>query len=169
MSLDKTRTSLPRYIRVCLFVMGGLLLAGVPILITIPRLDGPHSRQHAHEAVAVGKLLAVIELQKKYAAAQAHKGFACELPLLKPAEGRGDAGYDTLDFLSTGTWSGYRFALDDCYVDKIGIVAHYQASAVPIERGTTDFRAFCTDETGIMRYDDSGVKAKCLASGRLLE
>jgi len=36
--------------------MGVLLLAGLLFLMVVPRLDGPHSRQHAHEAVAVGKL-----------------------------------------------------------------------------------------------------------------
>jgi hypothetical protein len=169
MSLDKTGGRLPPIIRVSFFVMGSLLLAGVLFLISVTHLDGPHSRQHAHEAVAVSKLLTVIELQSKYAAAHADKGFACELPLLKPVEQRDDADYDPLGFLTTETWSGYRFALDGCHVDKRGIVARYQASAVPIERGTTGVRAFCTDETGIMRYDDSGVKVKCLASGRLLE
>ena len=168
MSLDKTRRRLLPIFRVCFFVVGGLLLAGVLFLISVTHLDGPHSRQHAHEAVAVGKLHTVIELQSKYAAAHADKGFACELPLLKPVEQRADADYDPVGFLATGTWSGYRFALDGCQVDKGGVVAHYQASAVPIERGTTSFRAFCTDETGIVRYDNSGLKANCLASGRAL-
>ena len=168
MSLDKTRRRLVPIFRVCFFVMGVLLLAGLLSLMVVPRLDGPHSRQHAHEAVAVSKLLTVIELQSKYAAAHADKGFACELPLLKPAEQRDDADYDPFGFLATGTWAGYRFALDGCQVDKRGTVAHYQASAVPIERGTTGFRAFCTDETGIVRYDNSGLKANCLASGRAL-
>jgi hypothetical protein len=148
--------------------MGVLLLAGLLFLMVVPRLDGPHSRQHAHEAVAVSKLLTVIELQKKYAASHVETGFACELPLLKPVEQRADAHYDPFGFLTTGTWSGYRFALDGCHVDQKGVVAHYQASAVPIERGTTGFRAFCTDETGIVRYDNSGLKANCLASGRAL-
>jgi hypothetical protein len=165
---DKSRHRFRPVFRVCFFVMGGLLLAGLLFLIVVPRLDGPHSRQHAHEAVAVGKLRTVIELQSKYAAAHAETGFACELAPLKPTEQRDDADYDPTGFLTTGTWAGYRFALDGCQVDKRGVVAHYQASAVPIERGTTGFRAFCTDETGIVRYDNSGLKANCLASGRAL-
>jgi len=147
MSLDKTRRRLLPFLRVCFFVVGGLLLVGVLFLISVTNLDGPHSRQHAHEAVAVGKLRTVSELQSKYATAHADTGFACELALLKPAEQRDDADYDPTSFLTTGTWVGYRFALDGCQVDKRGVVAHYQASDVPIERGTTGFRAFCTDET----------------------
>jgi hypothetical protein len=149
--------------------MGGLLLAGVLFLMLIPRLDGLHSRQHAHDAVAVGKLLTIIDLQKKYAVAHPEKGFACELPQLKPVEQRKDDDYDPFSFLTTGTWSGYRFAIEGCHVEKKGIVAHYQASAVPVVPGTTGFRAFCTDETGTLWYDDSGVRVKCLISGRVLE
>src|SRR5437667_929365 len=124
MSLDKIRRRLLPIVRVCFFVVGGLLLAGMLFLISVTHLDGPHSRQHAHEAVAVGKLHTVIELQSKYAAAHADKGFACELPLLKPIEQRADADYDPAGFLATGTWSGYRVALDGCQVDKGGVVAH---------------------------------------------
>jgi hypothetical protein len=169
MSLDKTRRGPLPVFRVCFFVVGGLLLAGVLFLISLTHLDGPRSRQHAHEAVSVGKLRTVVELQSNYAAAHADTGFACELALLKPAEQRDGADYDPTSFLTTGTWAGYRFALDGCQVDKRGIVAHYQASAVRVERGTTGFRAFCTDETGVVRYDDSGAKMKCLASGHALE
>jgi hypothetical protein len=170
MSLDKSRRRLPAIIRASLFVISGLLLAGVLFLMLIPRLDGPHSRQHAHQAVAVSKLLTIIDLQKKYAAAHPEKGFACELPQLKPLEQQEkNSDYDPFGFLSTGTWAGYRFEIEGCHVEKKGIVAHYQASAVPVVPGTTGFRAFCTDETGTLRYDDSGVREKCLASGHVLE
>src|SRR5438874_12000330 len=81
MSLDKTRRRLLPIFRVCFLVVGGLLLAGVLFLISVTHLDGPHSRQHSHEAVAVGKLRTVVDLQSKYAAAYADMGFACEFPL----------------------------------------------------------------------------------------
>ena len=138
MSLDKTRRRLLPIFRVCFFVVGGLLLAGVLFLISVTHLDGPHSRQHAHEAVAVGKLHTVIELQSKYAAAHADKGFACELPLLKPIEQRADADYDPVGFLATGTWSGYRFAatrrfrwvhrLTQCPVGQLTIYESHRGS-----------------------------------------
>src|SRR5437660_10084413 len=89
MSLDKIRRRLLPIFRVCFFVVGGLLLAGVLFLISVTHLDGPHSRQHAHEAVAVGKMRTVIELQSKYAAAHAVKGFASELYLMSNEEQRG--------------------------------------------------------------------------------
>jgi hypothetical protein len=147
----------------------GLLLAGVLFLALLPHFDGPHSRKHANEAAAVGKLLAVAKLQSKYAAAHPGKGFACELPSLRPTERQENLQYDPSSFLTTGMQLGYRFTLDGCNADRSGMVTRYKAAAVPVEQGTTGFRAFCIDETALMRYDDSGIGAKCLTSGRVLE
>jgi len=92
--------------------MAGLLSAGVMFLTFVPHLDGPHSRRAAHEAIAVGELLTVVRLQSKYAAADAVKGFACELPLLQSAEQKGDhPDYDPFGFLTAGTWAGYGLRL----------------------------------------------------------
>ena len=170
MSSDHLRRKFRRIIRICFFVMAGLLSAGVMFLTFVPHLDGPHSRRAAHEAIAVGELLTVVRLQSKYAAADAVKGFACELPLLQSAEQKGDhPDYDPLGFLTTGTWAGYRFTLDGCQVDKNGTVVHYQVSAAPVERGVSGLRSFCTDETGVIRYDNSGIGTNCLTSGRVLD
>jgi len=66
--------------------------------------------------------------------------------------------------LTTGMQSGHRFTLDGCSADTSGMVIRYKAAAVPLKQGTTGFRAFCIDETALMRYDDSGIGAKCLTS-----
>ena len=89
MSSDHSRRKFRRLIRICFLVMAGLLAAGVLFLIFVPHLDGPHSRRTAHESVAVGSLRTVVRLQSKYAAADAVKGFACELRLLQSVEPKG--------------------------------------------------------------------------------
>jgi len=82
----------------------------------------------------------------------------------------GDPDYDPLGFLTTGTRAGYRFTLDGCQVDNNGTVAHYQVSAVPVEPGISrGVRSFCTDETGVVRCDNSGIATNCLTSGRVLD
>ena len=145
----------------------GLLVVAAMFM---PVLDGPHSRQHANEAAAVSKLRAVITLQNRFASAHAEKGFACELPLLRPAENQpNDVDYDPLRFLATGTQAGYKFVLGNCYAGAKGVVVQYQAAAVPIEHGTTGFRAFCTDDSGSLWYDAEGSATNCLASRRALE
>jgi hypothetical protein len=139
------------------------------VVMFIPVLDGPHSRQHANEAAAVSKLRTLVTLQTAYAATHSEKGFTCELPLLKPEKRGQEAGYDPLSFLTTPMHAGYKFALANCYADAKGVVVHYQATAVPVERGTMGFRAFCTDDSGSLWYDEAGSAPDCLAYRRLLE
>lgn len=139
-------------------------------LLSIPVLDGPHSRQYANEAAAVSKLRAVTTLEKKFAAAHVDKGFACELLLLRSAESeQNPVDYDPLRFLTTGTSAGYTFALGNCRTDTKGVVVHYEATAVPVERGKTGFHAFCTDDSGLLWYDKDGSATNCLASRRALQ
>ena len=86
--------------------MCGLLLAAGLLLLVVPTLDGPHSRQIANEAAAVSKVRTVVTLQDQYTAAHAYNGFACELSQLKPTDQRNEADYDPLRFLTTGTSPG---------------------------------------------------------------
>ena len=117
----------------------------------------------------MSKLRAVTILQKKFATAHADKGFACELPLLRPADSeQNPTDYDPLRFLATGISVGYNLLLANCHTDDKGVV-HYEVSAVPIERGTTGFYAFCTDDSGSPWYDAKGSATNCLASRRVLE
>jgi len=146
-----------------------VLYALLAAMIFIPVLDGPHSRQHANEAVAVGNLRSVVTLETKYSAAHAEKGFACELAVLKPMEQTQDGDYDPFSFLVKPTYAGYKFALGNCSADVKGVVVHYQATAVPVERSRTGFRAFCTDDSGLVWYDAAGSATNCLASRRSLE
>ena len=170
MSSDHSRRKFRRIIRICFLVIAGLLSAVVLFPIFMPHLDGPHSHRFAHEASAVSKLRTVVSLQSQHAAAEPVKGFACELPLLRSAEQKGDhPNYDPLGFLTTRAWAGYRFTLDGCQVDKNGTVVHYQVSAVPVEPAVSGLRSFCTDETGVIRYDNSGIGTNCLISGRVLD
>lgn len=89
-----------------------------------------------------------------YLTSHPDKGFACELLLLVPQERVENDGYNPLRFLSAGTMSGYRFEIGDCSTDAKGLTAHYQVSAVPAERGVSGLRAFCTDESGLIWYDE---------------
>jgi len=138
-------------------------------LLCIPVLDGPHSRQYANEASAVSKLRAITMLEKKFAAAHPEKGFACELDLLKPAQNeQNPVDYDPMRFLTIGSSAGYKFVLGNCRTNANEVVVHYEATALPIERGRTGFHAFCTDDSASLWYDAEGSVTKCLASRRVL-
>lgn len=145
------------------------IYALLAVVMFAPELDGPHSRQYANEAAAVSKLRTVVTLETKYAAAHSEKGFACELSLLRTSEQTRADDYDALSFLVKPTHAGYKFTLGNCYANTQGVVVHYQASAVPVESGRTGFRAFCTDDSGLLWYDAGGSATNCLASRRSLE
>ena len=151
-----------RMLRAFLWVIGGLILAAVLFLLVMPTLDGPHSRLFANEASAVGTLRTVITLQDEYSAAHAYTGFACELSLLKSLGHQKSPDY-SMEFLTTGLRSGYRFSLVSCRSDANRASAHYQITAAPIEQNKTGVRAFCADEAGVIWYDLEGSATNCLA------
>ena len=169
MTPDNPRRRIRAILRTLLFVMCGLLLAAGLLLLVVPTLDGPHSHQLANEAAAVSKVRTVVTLQDQYTAAHAYNGFACALSQLRPTDQRNEADYDPLRFLTTGTQSGYKFSLINCGSDANRARVHYQITAVPIEHGTTGFRAFCADESGLIWYDKAGSATNCLNSRRALE
>src|ERR1700687_4492358 len=169
MSPKNSRRRIRAVLRTSLFVTCGLLLAAGLLLLVVPTLDGPHSRQLANGAAAVSKLRTIISLQDQYMAAHGYNGFACELSLLKPTEHRNEPEYDPLRFLITGAQSGYKFSLVNCGSDANRARVHYQVTAVPVERGATGFWAFCADESDSIWYDEAGSATNCLASRHALQ
>ena len=45
----------------------------------------------------------------------------------------------------------------------------FSVAAAPIEPGRSGFRAFCTDDSGVLWYDKDGSAADCLALHQPLE
>ena len=159
---------LPRTIRLLSWVIGGVILAIGLFLLAILTFDRPISHLAANEASAVSKLQHIIMLQNEYSAAHPNTGFACELPLLKSIGHQKYHDY-SLEFLSTGVQSGYRFSLASCRPDASRAITRYQVTAVPVEQDKTGVRAFCANETGVIRYDLQGSATNCLASGHALQ
>jgi hypothetical protein len=157
--------SAPKVARVVMYslLIFCALLIGTALFMPTP--DGPHSRQHANESVAAVKLRKINELQTKYSADHPGKGFSCALQPLWFAEPE-SKDYDPLAFLKSGNTSGYKFALSSCNTDDKGRIVHYQATAVPVWLGATGYRAFCTDDSGHLWYDQRGSVANCLVSRR---
>jgi hypothetical protein len=168
MSPDNARRRIRVIFRNSLFVTCGLLLATGLLLLVVANLDGSHSRLLANDASAVSKLRTVLTLQDQYMAAHAGNDFACELLLLKPI-GKQEFPDDSLEFLTTGVQSGYKFSLVSCRSDANRARVRYQVTAAPVDQGTTGVRAFCADEGGVIWYDLKGSGTNCLASRHPLE
>jgi hypothetical protein len=139
------------------------LLSLLLVFAFSPHFYDSHAGVRQNESAAVGSLRKLHDLQSKYAAVHPNEGFACELQLLRPAEDTTTA-YDSTKALLAGEWSGYRFVVAGCTPTEKGIVIHYRITAVPVARGLTGVRAFCTDESGTLFYEESGSATECLSS-----
>jgi hypothetical protein len=139
------------------------LLSLLLVFAFAPHFHDSHAGVRQNESAAVGSLRKLHDLQNKYAAAHPNEGFACELQRLRPAEDTTTA-YDPTKALLTGERSGYKIVVAECTPTAKGIVIRYQITAVPVARGETGVRAFCTDESGTLFYEESGSVTECLSS-----
>jgi len=141
----------------------GFLLSCLLVIAFSPHFYDSNAGVRKNESAAVGSLAKINALQSKYAAAHPTEGFACQLQRLRPAEGKTTV-YDPTTALLSGEWSGYKFALAGCTSAANGIITRYQITAVPSSRGLSGVRAFCTDESGKLFYEEKGSATECLSS-----
>jgi hypothetical protein len=161
-----TRYGLPKGLRRVLQVSVCAVCAVLLLVaLVLPTLDGPNRRLHMNEAGSVARLRNINRFQTEYAATHPTEGFACQLPLLKPSEQVRPGEYDPEQYLVSGTQYGYKYMVANCHSDANGVATHYGVVALPLEPG---LRIFCTDESGLLRYDTSASPTNCLASGHVL-
>jgi hypothetical protein len=130
-------------------IIGSLILVFIVAAIWIPH--NMVSRVAHDEVSAVNGLRGLTSLETRYATAHPLKGFTCDFALLKTevASNR-DPTHD--GFLFSDPFEGYRFSLTGCEADPEGVVVRYKVTAVPVLPGKTGVRAFCTDQTGELRF-----------------
>jgi hypothetical protein len=121
----------------------------------------------SNESAAVNVLRNVNALEQRHAAKHLDKGFTCIMTQLRESQLSSDA-YDSSTAMDTGQSRGYRFAFADCAAEANGIVTHYQVTAVPVRPYGTGVRAFCTDESGRMYYDNESSASQCFALRKAL-
>jgi type IV pilus assembly protein PilA len=151
-------------------ILGYIGLAFVPMMIiaaiAIPNLL--RARQAANEASAVGNLRTINVAEVTYQTSY-NQGFTCDLAALDGSgQGNADATHAQLidSLLASGTKSGYRFELSGCEESS---PEHYKVVAVPTVPNQSGTRAFCSDESGVIRSESSGSAEECLASGAPLQ
>ena len=137
------------------------------LLVTSPTFHDKYFGMAKYESAAVGNLQKINTLENLYASTHPDKGFACQLPLLRPTS-KADDAYDPTVALLGGTWSGYRFAVAACVLGENGIATQYEITATPVMPYSTGVRAFCTDQSGKLFYDQEGSGSKCLAARQSL-
>ncbi len=139
------------------------LLIVVAIILIIAAIAIPNllrSRMAANEASAVGSIRTINTSAVTYSSTYPNVGFPATLPALGGAAPctAASTGACLLDqVLAAGTKSGYTFAwTSDGNTPSVG----YTIAATPVSVGTTGQRMFCSDMSGVIRFDPSGAGCK---------
>jgi|HubBroStandDraft_1064217.scaffolds.fasta_scaffold18638_4 type IV pilus assembly protein PilA len=137
------------------------LLIVVAIILIIAAIAIPNllrARIAANEASAVGSVRSIVTAEVTYASTWG-TGFATAIGNLGGAVLPCTASAATAclidPVLTAGSKSGYTIAAPGGAAVN-GIVQTFAVSAVPITVGQTGQRAFCSDESGVVRFDPTG-------------
>ena len=136
------------------------LLIVVAIILVIAAIAIPNlirSRMAANEASAVSSVRTINTAQVTYASTWGI-GYAAALSNLGGAAGCTASSTTAClidPILSAGTKSGYSFAAVGNNTVG-GAVQGFEINATPVSSGTTGTRAFCSDQSGVIRYNTTG-------------
>jgi type IV pilus assembly protein PilA len=146
-------------------VMGYLGIVAIPLILIIAAIAIPNllrAKMAANEASAVGSVREIISAEVSYQTTHQDAGFTCNLSDL--------AALVSDSRLAGGQKNGYVFSLQNCTSETTGgTVSKFQVTASPITANTTGQRAFCADESNVIRVDRTGSAESCLDHGTPLE
>ncbi len=153
------------------------LLIVVAIILIIAAIAIPNllrSRIAANESSAVGSIRTLNTAEVTYSTTYPDLGFSCTLANFGPPAGTAAATSTTAGLidavLASGVKSGFTFALTGCTTaGSTTINVLYQSTGVPTAAGQTGQRAFCSDQSGVIKYDAAGSGATCLTGTTALQ
>ena len=144
-------------------VLGYLAIASLPIILIIAAIAIPNllrARIAANESSAAASVRTLITAEITYSIEHPEKGFTCTLDDLK-----NDHIID--EVLASGSRSGYIFEFVGCKAENSdGPNTQFQVIAYPIKKGDSGIKAFCSDQTNIIRYIPNGSGEDCLDHGK---
>jgi type IV pilus assembly protein PilA len=154
-------------------IMGYLGLSVIPVLIiaaiAIPNLL--RARIAANEASAISEVRILNVAELTYQANFPQIGYTCSLSSLggnKQSSTSAEHAQLIDDELSTGSKHGYRFVIQNCSLSN-GVAIKYQVVAYPEAYNQSGVRTFCSDETAVIKVEESGSPQACLDSGGVLQ
>jgi len=135
------------------------LLIVVAIILIISAIAIPsylRSRLQANESSAVGSIRMINTSAMTYSSTYLDVGFPANLADMggaNPCSASSTTACILEDTLSQGTKSGYTFVWTG---DGASPSITYSLTGTPLVVGGSGQRMFCTDQTGVIRYDPSG-------------
>jgi hypothetical protein len=150
-------------------VLGYLGIALIPLILILAAIVIPNvlrARIVANETSALHAIRTITTAEVTYYLANPGVGYTCTLSNLSGNERVSSVAKARLidDTLASGTKYGYQFVLQNCIRPEKG-EGSYQVVAYPVSRNQTGVKAFCSDETGVVRLDNNGSPDECLAHG----
>src|SRR5579859_5419543 len=151
------------------------LLIVVAIILIIAAIAIPNllrSRIAANESSAVGSIRTLNTAEVTYASTYPDLGFTCTMASLGPAGSVATSSAAGLvdAVLASGVKSGYSFVLANCTAaGTTNINVTYNSQGSPVAVGQTGQRAFCSDQSGVIKYDAGGNGASCTSGTTALQ
>jgi type IV pilus assembly protein PilA len=150
-----------------------IVVAIIIIIVTVAMPNLTKTKIQPNEASALQSIKTIIYAENQFSQQYPDLGYTCNLAALGPPA-RGSASTSAAaglipGDLSTGTKSGYTFKLSGCTTasgSTSSAANSYQLTAVPISPGKSGQKAFCTDDSGQIHYDNDGNEAACISSGK---
>jgi prepilin-type N-terminal cleavage/methylation domain-containing protein len=143
------------------------LLIVIAIILVISAIAIPsylRSRMQANEASAMGSVRLINTSAVIYASTYVDVGFPANMSDMggaNPCSATSTSACLLDDTIAHGTKSGYSFAwAGDGHTPSAG----YSLSATPLTVGGSGQRMFCTDQSGLIRYDPSGAGCSSTSS-----
>ncbi|SRR5712664_1458331 len=104
---------------------------------------------------AIGSLRVLVNSETRFAQTHPDIGYACALSSLPNDD-------STAELVKNGRRNEYAFEINCPAEEAKRPSTKYQLTARPLVAGMP---AFCSDQTGVVKYDESGSIEKCLESG----
>jgi type IV pilus assembly protein PilA len=121
------------------------------------------------ESSAVASLRTIMTAEIAYSSAFPERGFTCNLSELGGSELQDKPTHEHAmlidDALASGKRGGYIFSISGC---DVAPASKFSVTAAPKEPDS-ELRAFCSDESAVLRYAADGKAATCLSEGVPLE
>ena len=142
----------------------GYIGLSLPVLLIFAAIAVPNVlRAHnaANEASAVIDIRIINTAEVTYQAASDKREYTCDLSALRTF------GIEDSQLLA-GHRRDYDFVLQNCLAATATSPARYQIVAYPTAPNHSGMRAFCSDESGVIKSDPNGSGAACLSKGNSL-
>ncbi len=138
-----------------------MAIIAILMLIAIPTVGS--LKKKANDLSAQNSVQVITKAELQYSDTYPSNGFACTLPALGGDPNSGAPSASSAQILQndlvSGYKSGYIFTVtckDKVTVNGVDRFNSYAVTAVPQTVGKTGDRGFCSDQSGIIKFDPAG-------------